>query len=234
MRLRFRTALLLILAACVPVAGCGERSPTEPEPAATLGFTYSGERSGTYQVQGDVPLNGEGRPRHGTWAAALQIPGSDLGITAARAAAAPLADVFVIALHNITAPGTYPLDGSCNHATPTACALGMLAFGYSWNSSDPAPDPYYLLTSGSITIAAMDAARVRGTFQVRGVRQPSGTGTISLANGSFDVPIVQALSVRQNLLPLWGALEQVRSSDPRMSPRSGHQSGRSDRIRIAP
>ncbi|HEV2108942.1 MAG TPA: hypothetical protein VGR16_11815, partial [Thermomicrobiales bacterium] len=85
MRLRFRTALLLILAIWIPVAGCSDRSPTEPVQTTTLGFTYSGDRSGSYQVQGDVPLSAEGRPGHGTWAAALQVPGSDLSITAARA-----------------------------------------------------------------------------------------------------------------------------------------------------
>lgn len=211
MRLRFRTALLLIFAACAPLAGCSDRSPTEPVPVTTLGFTYSGERSGSYQVQGDVPLNAEGRPSHGTWAAALQVPGSDLSITAARAATAPLADVFLLALHNITAPGTYSLDRGCNRETPMSCAAGMFAFNYNWDASDQLPDPYYLLVSGTITVTAMDADRVRGTFQVGGVRLPSGSATISLVNGSFEVPIVRALSVRQNLVPLWGALEQLRS-----------------------
>ncbi len=216
MRLHFRTALLLILAASVPVAGCSDRSPTEPVPVTALGFTYSGDRSGSYQVQGDVPLTVEGRPGHGTWAAALQVPGSDLSITAARAGTAPMADVFLIALHNITAPGTYSLDldQGCNHQTPTSCAVGMFAFNYNWNTSDQLPDPYYLLASGTITITAMDAERVRGTFQLGGLRYPSGSATISLSNGSFEVPIVQSLAVRQNLVPLWGALEQLRSLHP--------------------
>lgn len=214
MRGRFHTARLLILAGCVLVAGCSDRSPTEPVPVTALGFTYSGDRSGSYQVQGDVPLTAEERPRYGTWAAALQVPGSDLSITAARAGTEPLADVFLIALHNITAPGTYSLDQGCNHQTPTSCAVGMFAFNYNWNTSDQLPDPYYLLTSGTITITAMDADRVRGTFQLGGVRYPSGSATISLSNGSFEVPIVRALAVRQNLVPLWGALEQVRSLHP--------------------
>lgn len=214
MRFRFRTALLLILAGCAPLTGCSDRSPTEPVPVTALSFTYSGDRSGTYQVQGDVPLSAEGRPGHGTWAAALQVPGSDLSITAARAGTAPMADVFLIALHNITAPGTYSLDQGCNHQTPTSCAVGMFAFNYNWNTSDQLPDPYYLLTSGTITITAMDADRVRGTFQLGGIRYPSGSATISLSNGSFEVPIVHTLAVRQNLVPLWGALEQVRSLRP--------------------
>ena len=213
MRSSFSRALLVSLALCIPVVGC-ERSPTEPvQPvrAPTLAFSYSGDISGSYNVEGDVPLDPDGRPRHGTWAAALQIPGSDLGITAARAKSAPLADVFVIALHNVSVPGTYALDRNCNHDTPTSCALGMLAFDYNWNTSEHRPDPYYLLVSGTITVTSIDADHVRGTFQVGGVRQAAGSATVSLTNGSFDVPIVRALSVRQNRVPLWGALEQLRS-----------------------
>jgi len=209
-----RGFLLLAAIASTTVAGCGDRRPTEPEPVTSLSFTYSGGSSGTYSVQGDVRLDGEQRPAYGTWAAALQVPGSDLSITAARAGAAPMADVFLIALHNISAPGTYPLDPGCTFDTPTSCAIGMLAFNYDWNSSARLPDPLYVLVLGTITVSAMDAARIRGTFQVVGIRPPALAPAISLTNGRFDVPIMQALPVQRSMVPLWGALDEIRSRTP--------------------
>jgi hypothetical protein len=211
MKFRSRFPLLLVVASCAFFAGCGESGPTEPGAVSALGFSYSGERTGTYHVRGDVRLNGEQRPSYGTWAAALQVPGSDLSITAARAGTAPVADVFLIALHNISAPGTYPLDRGCTQDTPASCALGMFAFNYDWDSSARAPDPYYLLVSGTVTITALDANRVRGTFQVGGVRAPAGSAAISLDNGSFEVPVLHSLPVRASMVPLWSTLEAIRS-----------------------
>ena len=211
---RIRAAWLPLLAFTLLATGCGD-SPTEPAPPEevepTVSFTYSGARSGTYRVEGEVPLDAERQPQHGTWAAALQIDGEDPGITAARADTAPIADVFLIALHNITEPGSYSLtpEPQCQLATATSCATGLFVFGFDWEG-ERNPDAAFYLESGTVTVTAVDDERIRGTFQASGPSLFRGGGTISLASGTFDVPVVRnvisirsSVSVSGDLLRKW-------------------------------
>lgn len=197
-----------ITASSEGVSGSAEVTVSEPPPPppspSALGFSFSGDRSGTYSVTGEVPLDASRRPQYGTWAAALPQDTVNLQVAAARAGTGRLADVFLIVLHRVSAPGTYTLSASCTESTPTSCARGLLAFGYNWDSRNPPPEAQYDLAAGTITVTSVSADRVRGTFEVSGPRvSTAGGATISLTSGSFDVAVVpNTLPLARNLLPL--------------------------------
>lgn len=185
-----RHAVLLPLFVALFAAAC-EGNPVTPPPEPPLpsvSFSYSGDRMGVYRAEGDVPLDAERRPQYGTWAAGLQVSANVVGITAAQARTAPRADVFLLALNQVTTAGTYPISGDCETST-SACAIGFFAVEYDLVNRQPSSAEYFIV-SGTVVITRMDANRIRGTFQGSGVRSP-GSGTISFANGSFDVPIVR-------------------------------------------
>ena len=207
-KLEIRAAWLPLLAFIVLATGCsdsptGTTPPVPPEQQEpTVSFTYSGARSGSYRVEGDVPLDAERRPQFGTWAAALQIPGEAVGVTAARARTAPVADVFLIALHNITAPGSYTItpQAQCRLTTTTSCATGVFVFGFDWEDANRDPDAAYYIESGTVTVTAIDDEWISGTFEASGPSLFVNGGTISLASGSFDVPVVRnAAAIRSNI-----------------------------------
>lgn len=158
----------------------------------TVSFTYSGDRSGSYTATGDVPLSASRQPQHGTWAAALPQDDRNTSIAASRATTGTFADVFLIALHDVTAPGTYALDPSCGLNTPRDCAIGQFVFNFDYADSTQDSRPRYLLVSGTVTVTRLDGGRIQGTFEVGGVRSDApGGAAISLTAGSFDVPVVE-------------------------------------------
>lgn len=170
----------------------GSADVTVVDVVSNLGFTYAGDRSGMYSVTGDVTLDSSRRPQFGSWAAALPQDAANVQIAAARAGTGRLADIFLVVLHNVSAPGTYSLSESCTGTTATSCARGLVAFGYNWDSRTPPPEAQYDLLSGTITVTSLGADRLRGTFQVSGPRIPASAGSpLSLADGRFDVAVVR-------------------------------------------
>jgi hypothetical protein len=182
---------VVITATSEGVGGAAEISVSAPPTQPVVSFTYSGNRTGSYLATGDVPLSASRQPQHGTWAAALPQDDRNTSIAASRATTGTFADVFLIALHDVTTPGTYALDPSCGLDSTTSCAIGQFVFNFDYADSMQDPRPRYLLVSGSVTITRLDGERIQGTFAVDGVRA-DGTGgaAISLTAGSFDVPVV--------------------------------------------
>jgi hypothetical protein len=209
MQLRFNAFTVAVVAGTLALAACGERNPVGPDPdpssAATLSFTHAGERAGSFAVQGAVPLSATGQASFGTWASALRVTGYPLNVVGVRAGTAPMTDVFTLVLQNITQPGTYPLDPGCNQHTTTPCVLGLFAFGVNWTNNTQAPSAEYRLATGSVTVTALTASQVRGTFQGSGVTFPAGTPALTITTGSFDVPIVTAGAVHRSVSAVWNA-----------------------------
>lgn len=197
MTTRFRSLPLVLL--CLLAAACSDRGPTTPttieppEERPTLSFSYSGDRAGSFEAIGEVALNASRTPTFGTWSAALLSSGDsvNMSIAAARAGTTPLADVFLLVLHRIRAPGTYELSSTCSTNTTGSCAIGLFSLGYRWDSRTPPPDAEYRFTAGTVTVTAVDSDRIRGSFQISGPRvRPSGDASLTVTSGRFNVPIV--------------------------------------------
>lgn len=196
-----RTSLLSIFAVAVLIAGC-DRNPTIPDPEPTTSFSYSGDRTGSFQVQGTTALPSSGELPYATWTAGLRNANGTLAVAALQAGDSPFANTFVLALHRISEPGTYAItpEPECRPTTPTSCVVGHLAFGMNWFDRSRAPSASYLIESGSVTVTAIDAERIRGTFVASTRPTASGSVTLSLTNGSFDVPIVRTDAARPALV----------------------------------
>lgn len=205
-----RTPLLSLLVVALLIAGC-DRSPVEPEPVdpePTTSFTYSGDRSGSFQVRGTTMLPSSGELPYATWTAGLRTENGTLAVAALRAGDTPMADAFVLALHRISTPGTYTItrNSECRLDTPTSCAVGTLNFGVDWFNRSVAPGASYMIEAGSVTVTSIDADRIRGTFVASTRPTSTGNATLSLTSGSFDVPIVRTEAARPaslGTLQLW-------------------------------
>jgi len=201
----------LVCAGLLGVAGCGDRSVLEPErPVPTISFSYSVDRTGAFQAQGDVLLDAEQRPRHGTWAAALQVPGDALAVTGTHAHAEPHSDVVLIALNNVNAAGAVAIDPQCGERPAERCAAGMVAFRYNWQDGRQMPEALYILVSGSVTVSEVTPQRIRGTFRGIAGRVSGGTGFLLIERGEFDVPVTAAQPLQRTLAPAT-AIDAIRS-----------------------
>jgi hypothetical protein len=193
-RLRRALALSLVL-----VAACG-RSPVEPErydPVGTISFTYSGARSGSYQVTGELQLGSAEAPRPAPGAAAFTRD-SVLAIVGWRSDGGTRGDYFTLLLGVVAAEGSVQLDPvACAQQAFDRCRVGVFA-----PDIDPAALPggaadlpalagaAYVMALGAVNVTARSDLRVRGTFQgiaFRGNEQ-SIQNMITI-NGQFDVPV---------------------------------------------
>lgn len=193
----FRHTLLAVTAALLTACGDSPADPLEDVPSVV--FTYTGSDGGAYEARGDVNLDGVGRPEHGTWAAALDVPGSVPNVAASVARGEPRADVFLLALNGVAEPGTYPIDAGCDEEAAGACAIGVFMLNFHWDNENADDVTVYLLTSGEVTVEALSAGRLRGGFQTEAVGP--GGAAITVANGDFDVPRRESVAVR-DLQPL--------------------------------
>lgn len=205
------TSLLPLFTACtlIATAACKDSGTgLAGDEAAVITFSYSGDRSGSYQARGEISLDANRRPEHGTFAAALPEASGDIGVAGARAQTAPLADIFILGLHNISEPGTYPIREDCTPQSTLSCALGYLAFGYHWEDQRQPPAAQYFLDSGTVTISELSGDRIRGTFQAE--ESSFLIPSLSISDGSFDVPIVpNTTPIRRSRSGRGGLLESL-------------------------
>lgn len=89
---------------------------------------------------------------------------------------------LLISLGRISGPGTYPLG--VNTGTNAGGTLSLVVGSQTWWTP-------LMGDEGTITITSMDGGRVRGTFTatLQPLAGTSGTGTIEVTNGQFNVPI---------------------------------------------
>jgi len=88
---------------------------------------------------------------------------------------------LTISLTGVTTPGTYPLTSSPANRS-ISVSNNVNTFSNIWSSSGQGG-------SGSVTITAITASRIQGTFTATLAPAPgtSTTGTLTVANGVFDM-----------------------------------------------
>jgi hypothetical protein len=196
LRLAVAFGSVLALAAC---GGDGPTDPGPPETGGTVSFSFSGDQSGSFSAAGLIQGSPE-NPAFGTWAAAgWSQEDQQLAVAAFRARTAPAGDVFVLALGNTTGTGTVTLNGApCLQGEEDGCAMGMLGFDVrQLGEFDPTNDRVYAVMSGTVTITMYTADRLRGTFSGTAVHlldlftSAPEPRTLTIANGSFDVPLIR-------------------------------------------
>ena len=177
----YRLAVAFItLLVMIPTAGCNDPVGSVPV-EGEVSFTFGGG-SGRFAAAGDLVLN-QGIPDFDQWAVAAD-PDSVGGI--AIMAFQPSAtqgegDLFVLQLTPARTGGFEPCE-------PNAPCHGRLFRG--WKTDFTGFSEWYEIVSGSVDVDQLSPTRIGGSFQFI-LRDNGGQGTSSLTieNGSFDVPI---------------------------------------------
>jgi hypothetical protein len=156
--------LALFLAACGSDGGTGPDDPPDGN-----GNALSASIDGAAWVANDLTITSAGNTSG--------LPG---GLVFSGGTLTQPSRSLVISLGRIVGPGTYPLG--VNTGTNAGGTLTMVLGSASWWTPLNGD-------AGSITIASMDNGRVRGTFSATLAPLAGGTGTVTVTNGQFNVPI---------------------------------------------
>jgi hypothetical protein len=165
------------IAAALILSACGEITGWRNSDVGTLSFDYSGAESGTFSVRGARPHDWTARPH----AAGQRLESPEYTHVSARGHG----HQFFLAGYSIEA-GTYPMAD--DHGAGTF--YGELAMDVA--SSENSARAIYVFISGSITLEAERAGRIRGRFGGT-ARRLDGVSLLHIEDGRFDVP--------NNLLP---------------------------------
>lgn len=191
-----RVLLAGLLAATSAACGGG----TEPElDVGSLSFTYSGAESGAFAAVGPLDPN-EDLPTSDGAAGVRFGSESLLLVTAVQMRGTANANVIQLALPNITAPRTFNLDDDQCLTSPAAFACPFIFMGIdvpiqSMGGPDVTapPDGLYIFSTGTITVTAVSATRITGTFQGSAesldLDLSATPRVVVVTNGTFDVPI---------------------------------------------
>jgi len=162
-RLCAAAALLLVALA----GSCADS--TLPDDVGVYTFRYSGATSGTYTARGRIGPDP-------TWASGLRVDevlgvSSEMRTSRARA----------VAGLSITGAGTgtYPLD----EFPAPGVAIGSFGIAYT----DGSYARWFSFTEGTLEITRLDDRRIRG--KISGTLVAQDGSTVTMTNGSFDVPV---------------------------------------------
>lgn len=165
-----RTILPLAALLLATLSGCGSDSPSGPEGGGGGGseFYMSARIDGTAWTADPSLITAAGTAE-GT-PGMLSFQGSSL---------AGGGRSIVIHLARIPGVGTYPLG--VNIGTGTGGIATYAAGSQGWNTALSG-------AAGTITISAISASTVTGTFQFEATRADGGGGSITVGEGRFHVP----------------------------------------------
>jgi len=180
----FRIALgFIALLVMIPTVACNEPVGSTPI-EGQVGFTF-GDGSGRFAAAGDLVLN-QGIPDFDQWAVAAD-PDSvgGIAITAFQPSATQgQGDLFVLQLRPARTGGFSPCESN-------AFCHGRLF--REWRTDLTGFGEWLEIVAGSVDVTELSDARLRGTFQFT-LQSNAGQGpdTLTVDNGSFDVPMSDA------------------------------------------
>lgn len=184
--MRIRSVLATVSVAVL--TSCGGDGPTTLTPVVGVTFTFAGAGGGTFSAAGELPGSGSGLADR-DWAVGFRdAQNAGYAIQALHARGGGRYDAVILFITRTTV-GSTTIAVGCN---PQTEVCDMVYFGVNLSEADNNFNFICMLTSGSIAIGGTTDTRIRGTFSGAGVcGTPSGgSGTISISNGTFDVPLV--------------------------------------------
>jgi hypothetical protein len=151
-------------------------------------FNYSGAANGTFASEGMVESDGEGLPELETFAMAQRDSIGGLLLGSFRKSGEGRGDLFILQIRG-TDEGSY----ECAAVTGGSTCYGHLYIGVEIGSETVAAEEIYGIASGEVVLDAVTDERVRGDFELMLRDVDDETSTISVANGSLDVPLVEGV-----------------------------------------
>jgi hypothetical protein len=186
-----------VVAACaIVLVACSDS--TEPAATSSLSFSYTGAGAPAatlFTAAGSIPLNLALTGTLGTtpWAAGAIDPASNNSFVAGVIPKTSTTWDFTSIGVGLKTVGTSPIDANCG--LDSANCTGVIVF-FGASANDESFQFICNLASGSVTISAISATNIAGTF--------SGTGScfnsldvetpFTVTNGAFDVAISSQLT----------------------------------------
>ena len=197
-----RRAILAVLAAAAALAACKDSTGHDGVGSGSVSFTYTGARSGSYSASGEFERLGTSSFVKKSFATGVNVndaSGPVIGILGYVPVTATTGHQVVLVLPPVTGGETLEIDPTCE--TVTFCPLGLVSFDINPDTQFDDSEGY-LFTGGTVHVTSATTDRVAGTFSGTAV-DVTGTKTLTVTNGSFDVPILhesQFLSDRRRAL----------------------------------
>jgi hypothetical protein len=192
-----RWALLLV---CAGLGACGDDPASPNGISGSLGFSYTGAStaaSASFSANGTIPSTvGSSSAGNdlgsGSWAAGSVSPTTNyVAVGAAIPKASASWDVTSISIARKTV-GTSSVDPNCDDEAQNC--TGVFVY-LNFNPNGDTFSYACALTTGSVTISAISATRITGTFSGSGeCFTPSGAfSSFTVSNGSFNVGVTTQL-----------------------------------------
>lgn len=201
-----RLRALLPLLAALALASCeGGADPLFPPAGDGLAFVYGGAASGSYRASGDAALRPDGLPGFGRWAVARADSVGGIVVAGLEPTGGGRGNLFILQLRG-RETGEYRCSYLGTGAGARKC-YGTLIVGIDLD--DPSrPGEHYYVDSGTVTVTALTADRIRGSFGVglRALRDESKR--ITVTDGRIDVPYAEGMAMFNGLTCL---VENLRS-----------------------
>ena len=176
---------MIAVASLVVLSGCGGKATGIVDLNGLVTFTYSGGGlSGTYSANGAMPASATGVD---DWAASDKGTGT-VFTTSMQPRSATTHDMSIITIRRQSV-GTETLTSGCS----TNCSRLYIMFGAPNTGASNLFLQECTMTVGSITVSAISASRVSGTFSGTGTCTSAFGGsptTFTVTNGSFDTAIL--------------------------------------------
>jgi hypothetical protein len=179
-------AAALLAAATLALAACGDGTGSGVEPGS-LSFTYTGARSGSYSATGTIRRTSDTTFARQPFAVAAKASfqgASFVSLLSYQPVTDQTGHLVLFDLAGVTGPATFSL-APCD--TPD-CPFAAIAFDTDPNAGEDDSD-LYVFDSGTLAVTSVSGGHLRGTFNGTATLL-LGDATITVANGTFDVPLV--------------------------------------------
>jgi hypothetical protein len=178
---------LMVAAGMAMVAACDPVLDGDPAPEG-IEFTYSGAQDGSFSSVGTVSSPAEGLPVPESFAMAQRDSIGGLLLGSFRRTGTGRGDLLILQLGD-TDPGEY----GCLATTEGSTCYGHLFIGVEAAGGTAAAEAVYTISAGQVVLNSVAEDRVQGTFEWT-LRDPTDvSSTVTVVNGSIDVPLVEGV-----------------------------------------
>jgi hypothetical protein len=172
------------------VSACGDGSAAPGESKGTLTFTYTGAGGGSFSATGGISdLRNGSQSTAAFVVASKNAADTSTSIVANRPRGRGFYDLADIIIDRQTV-GAGTISASCSPTVFVACSEFTVLFNLIMGDRTGATS--CTLVAGTITIEAISAGHVRGSFSGTGTCRddsPSPPSVFAVSNGSFSVPL---------------------------------------------
>lgn len=197
MRLSMST---LSIVACVVSACQSDGVSPNPDPS-TVSFIYQGlHTGGVFEASGEATLDPSGMLVRADYAGAVvRQPGTTLAGTVVL-----IANDAAGANHGnmIRIDGVPPRVGTYAFS-PAASPWGLFQPSIVWTASQFGGGTAYGLSSGELTVTSVSASRIAGSFRGIATDVDGRAGSLTVANGRFDVALNDPALVSVSCALFW-------------------------------